>query len=115
MDVERELMKGSTQTLILAVLREGARHGYSIAREIERRSEVGLKFKDGSLYPALQALEQGEFIAGVWEPSAGGPPRKVYHITEAGLAELQKRTGDWNLFAQMIQRILKPSRPASES
>jgi PadR family transcriptional regulator PadR len=103
---ERELLKGNTQTLVLAVLREGASHGYAIAREIERRSENGMKFHDGTLYPALQALEREGFITGAWEPVDHAPPRKVYRLTAQGLAELEQRTAAWSRFAQMIDRIL---------
>ena len=39
MDSERELLKGNTPTLVLAVLNDGPLHGYGIAREIERRSD----------------------------------------------------------------------------
>ena len=56
MDAERELLKGTTPTLVLAVLRDGPLHGYGIAREIERRSEQALKCREGTLYPALLKL-----------------------------------------------------------
>lgn len=106
MDHERELLKGNTQTLILAVLREEPRHGYAIAREIERRSERGIRFHDGTLYPALQQLEREKLIVGSWEPADNAPPRKVYRLTEAGQAELVRRTGIWSDFSRMIDRIL---------
>src|SRR5919198_721815 len=77
MDTERELLKGNTPTLVLAVLRDGPRHGYAIAREIERRSRDALKCKEGTLYPALHALEQQGLIAGEWREEKGGRQRKV--------------------------------------
>src|ERR1043166_3679889 len=58
-NTERELLKGNTPTLVLAVLKDQPLHGYGIAREIERRSDNALKFKEGTLYPALHALEGG--------------------------------------------------------
>src|SRR5215470_11166232 len=85
---ERELLKGNTPALVLAVLKDGPRHGYAIAREIERRSGNALKFKEGTLYPALHALEREGAITGQWEKVTGGRERKVYTITPAGLAEL---------------------------
>jgi hypothetical protein len=51
MDHRRELLKGNTPTLVLAVLRDGARHGYGVAREIERRTGDALALKEGTLYP----------------------------------------------------------------
>lgn len=106
MEQERELLKGNTPTLILAVLREEPRHGYAIAREVERLSNSELKFKDGTLYPALQQLEQEQLIVGAWEASDNAPPRKVYRITQAGREELERRTGVWKRFASNVSAIL---------
>jgi len=108
MHSEREQLKGNTQTMVLAVLADGSQHGYAIAREIERRSENGLKFRDGTLYPALQSLENEGHIVGSWEAAGNGPPRKVYRLTERGKAELETRTQAWDQFTRMINRILKP-------
>ena len=66
MSTERELLKGNTPTLVLAVLQAAPLHGYGIAREIERRSGNALKFKEGTLYPALHALEREGLITGAW-------------------------------------------------
>jgi PadR family transcriptional regulator PadR len=109
MEQERQLLKGSTPTLILAILRDQPLHGYAIAREIERRSENSLTFHDGTLYPALQQLERGGLIQGTWEPTENTPPRKVYRLTEAGLTELEQRLTVWNRFVNSINSILGPS------
>ena len=103
----RELLKGNTPTLVLAVLKDGPLHGYGIAREIERRSGNVLRFREGTLYPALHALERDGWIAGRWETPGGGPARKVYAITEAGLAELARRTRSWAEFARAVNRVLE--------
>ena len=106
MENERELLKGNTQTLVLAVLRDAPRHGYAIAREIERRSENALQFKEGTLYPALHALEKAKFITGAWEHPASGPARKVYTLTHEGHKELDRRTRTWTRFVQSINSVL---------
>ena len=97
MDEERELLKGNTPTLVLAVLQDAPRHGYGIAREIEQRSNNALKFKEGTLYPALHALEREGLIVGAWQKENGGRERKVYDITPQGLAALERRTQTWTL------------------
>ncbi len=106
MENERELLKGNTQTLVLAVLRDAPRHGYAIAREIERRSGDALQFKEGTLYPALHALEKAKLIAGAWETPASGPARKVYTLTEEGHRELARRTRTWANFVQSINSVI---------
>ena len=105
-DEQGELLKGNTPTLILAVLESGPRHGYAIAREIERRSDDALKLGEGSLYPALHALERDGLVTSGWEVQASGPARKVYVLTEAGSAELAKRARSWRRFADAIDGVI---------
>lgn len=105
-DNESELLKGNTPTLILAVLREAPRHGYAIAREIERRCDNALQFKEGTLYPALRALERDQFIVGAWQEPSAGPARKVYTLTDAGHKELARRTHTWANFVQSINSVI---------
>ncbi|MCW3054928.1 MAG: ywzG [Chthonomonadales bacterium] len=106
MDYGRELIKGNTQTIVLTILKDTPQHGYGVAREIERRSGSALQFKEGTLYPALHALERDGLIAGTWETSESGPPRKVYAITPAGRTELAKRTRVWHDFSSAIDRLI---------
>jgi PadR family transcriptional regulator PadR len=101
-----ELLKGHTPTLILSVLAEAPCHGYAIAREIERRSRDALRLGEGSLYPALRALEADGWVTSGWEPRPAGPARRVYSITEAGRAELARRMERWRQFAQTIDEVL---------
>ncbi len=103
---DNELLKGNTQTLALAVLKDGPRHGYAIAREIEHRSANALQFKEGTLYPTLHALERNGFIVGVWNQENGKHARKVYTITMDGLAEFNRRTQTWNAFARAVTSVI---------
>jgi len=107
MSPDRELQKGGVPTLILAVLSDAPRHGYAIAREIERRSSNALKAGEGSLYPALRALENDGLVAGTWEIQPSGPARKVYSLTDAGRSELAKRTKAWKEYASAVGLVLE--------
>jgi PadR family transcriptional regulator PadR len=101
-----ELLKGNTPTLILAVLAGAPRHGYGIAREIERRSEQALSLGEGSLYPALRLLEADGLVTSAWEPQPSGPARKVYSLTDAGRKELAARTQSWRDFIRAIEGVI---------
>lgn len=98
--------KGDIPVLILTVLADASRHGYAIAREIERLSEEALKLREGSLYPALRVLEQDGLIRGEWEIPTSGPARKVYSITEAGKTELAKRAAEWRRYARIMSALI---------
>src|ERR1700722_11654048 len=103
---ERKLLKGNIQTLILAILETQSLHGYGIAREIERRSNEGLSFQEGSIYPALKALERDGFITASWETPASGPARKVYRLLLQGGRELEKRKASWHDLVTSIEMVL---------
>ena len=103
---ENELRKGSTPTLILAVLADGPRHGYAIAREIERRSADALKMGEGALYPALRALERDGLVVSQWETQGSGPARRTYTLTDAGQARLAQQIEIWRKFSEAIGLVI---------
>lgn len=70
---------------ILSLLSEGPKHGYQLMKELAERSGGLYKASAGSVYPTLQQLEDEELIQA--DQQAG---KRVFCITEAGLAELAK-------------------------
>ncbi|WP_110513269.1 PadR family transcriptional regulator [Herpetosiphon llansteffanensis] len=105
-----DLTRGDLPTLILSVLTHGPLHGYAIARAIERDSDQMLRMREGSLYPALRTLENSEWVTSSWEIQAQGPARKVYHLTAAGLAELENRIAAWRRYATAIEALMGKRR-----
>jgi PadR family transcriptional regulator PadR len=74
---------------LLLLLREAPAHGYDL---LERLGPFGWTFSasdPGRLYRTLRRLEEEGLVNSYWEPSPGGPSRRVYDITTAGLEELQ--------------------------
>src|SRR5881392_3965629 len=94
--VESQLLKGSTPTLVLAVLRDGPLHGYGIAREIERRSGNALRLKEGTLYPVLHGLEREGQVEAEWQMDSRGRRRKTYRLTPDGAASAERRMREWS-------------------
>jgi DNA-binding PadR family transcriptional regulator len=76
--------RGDLKYAILAILKDGPRHGYDIMLEMEQRR--GMRPSPGSIYPALQFLEEGEYVTG-----AERDGKRVYTITENGLRLLSER------------------------
>jgi DNA-binding PadR family transcriptional regulator len=79
--------RGEMKYEILQVLSEGPRHGYDIMLEIEHRT--GLRPSPGSIYPALQMLEDGDFVTS--EEREG---KKTYSITDKGRELLAKKRAE---------------------
>jgi PadR family transcriptional regulator PadR len=75
--LERELKRGSTEVLILALLDERQRHGYDISRLIDERSGGTITFHTASLYPTLYRLEDRGLIEGRWVERAGQRRRRT--------------------------------------
>ncbi len=111
-----ELPSGTTPALILSVLADGPLHGYGLAKEIERRSSGFFTGSWGSLYPALQRLEQEGLIEGVWEPSSpqGRRRRRVYKLTAAGRNAAKQTAGRWRQFAERILQVIGQATPGDE-
>jgi PadR family transcriptional regulator PadR len=106
MNDDQELKKGSTSLLILAVLSDSPRHGYAIAREIERRCADALKVGEGALYPALRALEREGMVESLWETQPSGPARRIYTLTDTGAAKLAASLQSWKRFSNAVNAVL---------
>jgi PadR family transcriptional regulator PadR len=104
----RELLKGSTDTLILSLLSGGAMYGYQLVQEMEKKSSGYFRLKEGTLYPALHRLERDEFVEGRWEESHSGQSRRYYHITSVGRHRLECMLEEWDLFTRAVERIARP-------
>jgi len=78
-----EAERGSVKYDILSILWDGPRHGYDIMLTIEEQR--GFRPSPGSIYPALQMLEEGDFLTG---REIDG--KRVYTITDKGSELLAK-------------------------
>jgi DNA-binding PadR family transcriptional regulator len=100
-----ELIKGSTEMILLSLLQDKAMYGYELAQTIERMSEGFLRFREGTLYPALKKLEMQGLVESYWQDSAEGPRRKYYAITITGKKALADMRNEWGVFQRIIHRI----------
>jgi len=103
----RELKRGSTELLILALLEERQRHGYEIGRLIEERSDGEINFHVASLYPTLYRLEQKGFIEGRWVEKSGQRRKRYYRLTTAGRKALAQQRTVWDTFFGALNRIAR--------
>jgi PadR family transcriptional regulator PadR len=103
--LERELKRGSTEVLILALLDERQRHGYDISRLIEERSGGAITFHTASLYPTLYRLEDKGLIEGRWVERAGQRRRRYYRLTAQGRKGLAQQRSVWDTFFLALDRV----------
>jgi PadR family transcriptional regulator PadR len=107
----RELKRGSTELLILALLEERDRHGYELAQQIEARSHGAISFHAASLYPTLYRMEDRNLIEGRWVEKAGQRRRRYYRLTAAGRKALASQRSVWETFFEALNRVAR-IRPA---
>ncbi len=100
-----ELVKGSTELLVLSLLRARALHGYELIKEIRARSEGNLRVGEGSLYPLLHRLEREGMVRAEWG-GATGRDRRYYQLTPKGQAALDERQAVWRRHVRAVESIL---------
>lgn len=107
MEPRHDLIKNSSDSLLLSVLESEPLYGYKIVKELEKRSQGYFKFKEGTLYPALHRLEKAGLIEGKWQTLSNGRQRRYYNITEKGLAKLAAEKVQWQDFFTAVKMILE--------
>ncbi|XOK60093.1 PadR family transcriptional regulator [Paenibacillus elgii] len=105
MKLSKELLKGSTGTMILTLLGRRNMYGYELIKELEKSSGGIFSLKEGTLYPILHGMEAERWVEAYWE-EAQGRQRKYYRITEAGKRHLQEKTAEWKKFRDAVDLVL---------
>src|SRR6202046_2172510 len=107
------LLQGTLDLLILKTLVLGARHGQGIARSILRQSEEVFFVDHGSLYLALQRLEDKKWISAKWGVSENNRKARFYSLTAKGRQQLVEKTSEWQRLTRAMGLLLE-GRPNSE-
>ena len=103
-----EMLQGTLDMLVLQSLLLGPAHGYTIARVIHHRSDDLLQVGQGSLYPALQRLEDRKWIASFWGTSENNRKARYYRLTPLGRKQLTAETNKWRQLVHAVGRVLRP-------
>jgi len=104
-----DLLRGNTDSILLFLVQQmGSTYGYELIKEIERRSGGFLRFKEGTVYPALRKLENGGLLRGEWRSATPGHERRYYWITTKGKAALRSKLDTWQSFTAAMDLVLKP-------
>ncbi len=100
------ILQGTLDLLILKTLVLGQRHGQGIARSIHRQSEEVFFVDHGSLYLALQRLEDKKWISAKWGISENNRKARFYSLTSKGREQLVEKTSDWQRLTRAMGLIL---------
>jgi transcriptional regulator len=103
------LLQGTLDLLILKTLILGPCHGQGVARMIQRQSEDVFLVDHGSLYVALQRLEDKGWIRAKWGVSENNRKARFYSLTPKGREQLAEKTGEWRRLTRAMGLILDSS------
>jgi len=103
------LLQGTLDLLILKTLVLGPCHGQGVARLIQRQSEEAFLVDHGSLYLALQRLEDKKWIGAKWGVSENNRKARFYTLTSKGREQLVAKTSEWQRLTRAMGLILDSS------
>lgn len=103
-NTKAQLRKGILELCILSILDKKEAYPSEI---IDTLKEAKLIVVEGTLYPLLTRLKNGELLTYRWEESPSGPPRKYYSITKMGKVFLEELSLTWNELNTAVIQITK--------
>ncbi|MDF1502410.1 PadR family transcriptional regulator [Roseisolibacter sp. H3M3-2] len=104
---QSDALRGSLDLLVLKTLSLQPMHGWGIAQRVQQISDGALEVNQGSLYPALQRLEQGGLITSAWGTTDNNRRARYYAISAAGRRALGAELESWRRFAAGLEAVLR--------
>ena len=106
MPISSDLLRGHTDTIILAQLARGDNYGYEINKNIQQLTNEEYGLKEATLYTAFKRLEQGGLIRSYWGDEGAGARRRYYAITEEGRIQLEERRQEWEHTRNLLNALI---------
>lgn len=105
MKINKELLKGSSEILILSILKDEPLYGYEITKRIRNLSDQIFSLGEGTLYPILHKLEKEQLLQSYWQ-EVGGRRRKYYALTRQGKKMSKEKTAEWKVFSDAVNAVI---------
>lgn len=103
----KELTKGNTTTIILALLRNEPMYGYQIVKELNERHTDVMQMNEGTIYPLLHGLERRGLVSGKWRKTEHHRDRKYYELTAEGEMVLARSITQWRRFSSALDGLIE--------
>lgn len=105
--VMSDIIRGYTDTIILAQLIKKDSYGYEINKVIQMITSGEFELKEATLYTTFRRLETGGQIMSYWGDENTGARRRYYAITDMGKNLYRENVQDWQKAKTMIDTLLK--------
>jgi len=106
MSFTSDIIRGHTETIILALLLHSDSYGYEINKSIKEKTGGQYEAKEATLYTAFRRLEQNGFIRSYWGDEAAGARRRYYTITDQGREAYAQYKTEWHKIKTFIDSLL---------
>jgi PadR family transcriptional regulator PadR len=107
-----DLLRGHTDTIVLAVLGSVDSYGFEIFKRIRDATGGRHEIKEATLYATYRRLMKDGLIEAYWGDESRGGRRKYYRITDAGRAVYRRNVAAWELTRDLIDSLLELDRSA---
>lgn len=97
-----QIKKGVLDMCVMALLADKDSYGYDLADSLTQKIQAA----DGTVYPILRKLAADGMVTTYLQESQNGPPRKYYHLTDAGRQKLIDDAEDWKTFSVAVNGII---------
>lgn len=105
--ITSDLIRGHTETIILAHLIPKDSYGYEINKSIQEKTGGKYELKEATLYSAFRRLENAQMVRSYWGDEASGARRRYYSITEQGKTMYQENKSDWEKAKKIIDMLME--------
>ena len=103
-----EMLKGTLEGIVLAILSRRPAYGYEITTRLR---EMGFSdIAEGTVYALLVRIEQRGLADVEKRPSEKGPPRKVYSLSAQGQQYLEEFWRTWVFLAGRLEQLHEGGR-----
>ncbi len=106
MSITSDLIRGHTDTIILAKLIERDSYGYEINKAVYKASNQRYELKEATLYTAFKRLEDSGCISSYWGNQSTGARRKYYTVTQIGREVFRQKIEEWKEAKQLLDVLL---------
>src|SRR5664280_2797202 len=106
LSITSDLVRGHTETIILAQLLIKDSYGYEINKSIQEKTNNEYELKEATLYSAFRRLEQEKMIESYWGDETTGARRRYYRITKLGKTLYEQNKEDWAVAKRLIDSLI---------
>jgi PadR family transcriptional regulator PadR len=103
-----EMLKGTLEGIVLAVLSGRPAYGYEITAWL--RNQGFSDIAEGTVYALLVRIEQKSLVNVEKIPSEKGPPRKVYSLNAQGREYLDEFWRTWSFLTERLEQLREGGR-----